>query len=98
LECDTQVEIDTYWNTLTEGERGRQCGWLKDNLCGKLYPTILGKLMSDPSKSGQGNASIYGNEKKFDIAVLEIKHKFDIYEKKTTHTFIDIYRTFISSG
>src|SRR6478735_11348083 len=30
VNCDTQDEIDYYWNTLTKGGEESMCGWLKD--------------------------------------------------------------------
>jgi len=30
VECDTQDEIDYYWNKLTEGGNESMCGWLRD--------------------------------------------------------------------
>ena len=30
VHCETQQEIDYYWDRLTTGGRPSQCGWLKD--------------------------------------------------------------------
>ena len=30
VNCDTQEEIDMYWEKLSEGDEKQQCGWLKD--------------------------------------------------------------------
>ncbi len=51
--CDTQKEIDHYWEKLTEGGEEVQCGWLKDRygVSWQIVPSVLGKLMSDPAKS-----------------------------------------------
>jgi predicted 3-demethylubiquinone-9 3-methyltransferase (glyoxalase superfamily)/uncharacterized protein YndB with AHSA1/START domain len=51
--CDTQEEIDYYWTRLTEGGEESQCGWLKDKfgLSWQIVPSILPKLISDPSRS-----------------------------------------------
>ena len=72
VECDTQVEIDTYWNTLTEGGEESQCGWLKDKfgVSWQIVLTILGKLMSDPQRAGRVMQA-FMKMKKFDIAALE---------------------------
>lgn len=55
INCETQKEIDYYWETLSEGgdPKSQQCGWLKDKygLSWQVVPTELGKLMSDPSRS-----------------------------------------------
>jgi predicted 3-demethylubiquinone-9 3-methyltransferase (glyoxalase superfamily) len=53
--CETQEEIDYYWEKLTERGEESMCGWLKDRfgVSWQIIPTILGKLMSDPSKAGK---------------------------------------------
>ncbi|MCJ7466891.1 MAG: VOC family protein [Maribacter sp.] len=51
--CDTQEEIDYYWNLLTEGGSESRCGWLKDKFgfSWQIVPTILGTLMNDTKKA-----------------------------------------------
>jgi predicted 3-demethylubiquinone-9 3-methyltransferase (glyoxalase superfamily) len=53
VDCETQEEIDYYWNKLTKGGTEGQCGWLKDRfgVSWQIVPTVLGKLMSNPEKS-----------------------------------------------
>jgi predicted 3-demethylubiquinone-9 3-methyltransferase (glyoxalase superfamily) len=53
VKCETQEEIDKFWETLSEGGQKSQCGWLKDRygLSWQVVPTILDKLMKDPEKS-----------------------------------------------
>ncbi|WP_442592184.1 VOC family protein [Pedobacter sp. AW31-3R] len=54
VECDTQAEIDAYWDELsTAGGREIACGWLQDKygLSWQIVPRILGKLMSDPERA-----------------------------------------------
>jgi predicted 3-demethylubiquinone-9 3-methyltransferase (glyoxalase superfamily) len=53
VECDTQEEIDYYWDRLTEGGEEVQCGWLKDKfgVSWQVVPAVLGQLMSDPSRA-----------------------------------------------
>ena len=54
IPCDTQEEIDYYWEKLTRdgGEEG-QCGWLKDKfgVAWQIAPSILPKLLSDREKA-----------------------------------------------
>jgi predicted 3-demethylubiquinone-9 3-methyltransferase (glyoxalase superfamily) len=71
VDCDTQEEIDYYWNKLTEGGEESQCGWLKDKfgVSWQIVPAILGKLMTDPEKSGRVMQA-FMKMKKFDIAKL----------------------------
>lgn len=73
VNCDTQDEIDYYWDTLTaNGGVESQCGWLKDKfgLSWQIVPTILPKLMSDPARS-QNVIQAFMKMKKFDIKTLE---------------------------
>ncbi len=55
IHCDTQEEVDHYWNKLSEGgdENAQACGWLKDKygLSWQVVPSILAKLMTDPDHS-----------------------------------------------
>lgn len=53
VNCDTQAEIDHYWNALLEGGHAEQCGWLKDRygLCWQIVPTVLGEWMTDPDSA-----------------------------------------------
>ncbi len=50
--CETQEEIDYYWNKLSEGgdEKAQQCGWLKDKfgVSWQIVPTILVEMLNDP--------------------------------------------------
>lgn len=69
--CETQAEIDDYWNKLTQGGQEVQCGWLKDKfgLSWQIIPAILPKLLSDPSRAGRVMKA-YLKMKKFDIEKL----------------------------
>jgi predicted 3-demethylubiquinone-9 3-methyltransferase (glyoxalase superfamily) len=48
--CETQEEVDWYWNQLCAGGEESQCGWLKDKfgLSWQIVPTALGELLADP--------------------------------------------------
>ena len=69
--CDTQEEIDHYWDRLTEGGEESQCGWLKDKygVSWQIVPSILPSLMTNPTKAGKVTAA-FMKMKKFDIAKL----------------------------
>jgi len=73
VECETQEEIDYYWEKLTaNGGNEGQCGWLKDQfgVSWQIVPTILPQLLSDPSKA-QKVIQVYMQMKKFDIEKLK---------------------------
>jgi predicted 3-demethylubiquinone-9 3-methyltransferase (glyoxalase superfamily) len=74
--CDTQEEVDYYWERLTRGgdPNAQQCGWLKDKygLSWQVVPKVLSELVggSDPEKAGRAmNAML--QMKKFDIEKLQ---------------------------
>jgi predicted 3-demethylubiquinone-9 3-methyltransferase (glyoxalase superfamily) len=74
INCETQEELDRYWDALVEGGQPEQCGWLRDKygLCWQIVPTRLGELMADPDKDKArrvGDAMM--SMVKFDIAGLE---------------------------
>ncbi len=72
VECDTQDEIDHYWNAFTKEGKESNCGWCQDQfgVWWQVIPSILKKLMGDPAKAGKV-AEAYMQMKKFDIAALE---------------------------
>lgn len=69
--CDTQDEIDYYWDKLTEGGEEIQCGWLKDKygVSWQIVPGILASLMSNPEKAGKVT-NAFMQMKKFEIEKL----------------------------
>jgi predicted 3-demethylubiquinone-9 3-methyltransferase (glyoxalase superfamily) len=72
VNCDTQEEIDYYWETLSKDGQEVECGWLKDKygLCWQIVPSILQDLITNPSTSGKVMAALM-TMKKLDIARLK---------------------------
>ena len=74
VNCDTQEEIDHFWEKLSEGGQQIQCGWLKDKygLAWQIVPTKLGELMQgDDAARSQRVVQAMMQMKKLDIAALE---------------------------
>lgn len=74
--CDTQEEIDGYWNRLSAGgdPNAQQCGWLKDRfgVSWQIVPAKLADMVRDPeSPNSQRAFKAMMNMKKLDIAELE---------------------------
>ena len=69
--CETQDEIDYYWDKLTEGGEESQCGWLKEKfgLSWQVIPAILPQLLADPARAGRV-MNAFMPMKKFDIETL----------------------------
>ncbi|MDZ4817689.1 MAG: VOC family protein [Planctomycetota bacterium] len=74
VHCETQQEIDHYWERLTaDGGQPVQCGWLKDKygLSWQIVPANIGELMTgSPEKSGRVMAAMM-QMIKLDIATLQ---------------------------
>lgn len=71
ISCETQEEIDYYWDKLGEGGSYNQCGWLDDKygVSWQVVPKILGKLMANSEKRERVTAA-FMQMKKFDIEKL----------------------------
>ena len=56
VSCDTQSEVDYYWNALCDGGEPGRCGWLKDRfgVSWQIIPTLLGELMGDADQEKAG--------------------------------------------
>jgi predicted 3-demethylubiquinone-9 3-methyltransferase (glyoxalase superfamily) len=52
VDCQTQDEVDAYWNALGDGGEEGPCGWLKDRygLSWQIVPARLSELLSDPDR------------------------------------------------
>jgi predicted 3-demethylubiquinone-9 3-methyltransferase (glyoxalase superfamily) len=72
VDCETQQEIDTYWDKLVEGGQPSRCGWLTDRfgLSWQIVPAILAKLMQDPVRAPKAMAAFMGMIK-LDLAAIE---------------------------
>jgi predicted 3-demethylubiquinone-9 3-methyltransferase (glyoxalase superfamily) len=74
VNCDTQQELDGYWDKLAAGGAVQQCGWLKDRygLSWQIVPTILATELrrADPQKLNRV-MKVVMESVKFDIAQLK---------------------------
>jgi predicted 3-demethylubiquinone-9 3-methyltransferase (glyoxalase superfamily) len=50
INCETQQEVDEFWEKLSAGGEKSQCGWIKDKfgISWQVVPSILMKLLNDP--------------------------------------------------
>ena len=76
VNCETQAEIDYYWEKLAEGgdKNAQQCGWLKDKfgLSWQVVPTMLADMMSNADKEKSDRVmKVMLQMRKLDIAALQ---------------------------
>jgi predicted 3-demethylubiquinone-9 3-methyltransferase (glyoxalase superfamily) len=74
VHCDTQEEIDHYWNRLSAGgdPKAQVCGWLKDpfGLSWQVVPSQLEQFLSDPAGAQRVMKALM-QMKKLDLAALQ---------------------------
>jgi predicted 3-demethylubiquinone-9 3-methyltransferase (glyoxalase superfamily) len=72
--CDTQDDIDRFWQRLSQGGKKVECGWLKDRygLSWQIVPTVLASMMVDTDVRRRDRVmQAMLQMKKLDIAGLE---------------------------
>lgn len=80
VNCETQEEVDEFWEKLSEGGEKSQCGWLKDKfgLSWQVVPTVLNELMSDPDPERTGRVM----KAILQMGKIEIKKLQEAYASK----------------
>jgi len=82
VNCETQEEVDKFWDKLSEGGEEEQCGWLKDRygVSWQIVPTVLGEMLQDkdPEKAKRVMEAML-QMRKIDIGALK-----RAYEGQTT--------------
>jgi predicted 3-demethylubiquinone-9 3-methyltransferase (glyoxalase superfamily) len=71
--CETQDEIDYFWERLPADANAGQCGWLKDKfgLSWQITPTIMNEMLADTDKDRTARVTqAFLKMKKFDIEAL----------------------------
>ncbi len=74
VDCNSQQEVDYFWQKLSEGGEEGPCGWLKDRfgLSWQIVPSALTKLLSDPDPEKAGRVmQAMLKMSKIDVAALE---------------------------
>ncbi|MEA2395128.1 MAG: hypothetical protein QOJ82_3019 [Solirubrobacteraceae bacterium] len=73
ITCETQDDLDHYWDRLSEGGKEGPCGWLKDRygLSWQVVPTGMEELFADPDpqRAKRAMEAMLGMSK-LDIAAL----------------------------
>ena len=76
--CETQEEVDYYWEKLSADPKAEQCGWLKDQygLSWQIVPIILDEMLKDKdAKKVARVTEAFLRMKKFDIEGLKKAYK-----------------------
>ncbi|HEX2897356.1 MAG TPA: VOC family protein [candidate division Zixibacteria bacterium] len=74
VNCETQKEIDRYWQKLSEGGQPNQCGWLTDKfgLSWQIVPSALGKMFTGKNpKKGERVMAELMKMTKIDLKILK---------------------------
>jgi len=58
VKCQTQAEVDHYWDRLCAGGKPNQCGWLTDRygLSWQIVPTVLGEVLGQKDRQKAAHA------------------------------------------
>ena len=78
VSCDSQEEVDQFWNALSEGGEEGPCGWLKDRfgVSWQVVPRQLGEMLGDPDRERAGRA-MEAMLKMSKIDVAELRRAFE---------------------
>lgn len=74
VHCNTQKEIDYYWEKLSAYPEAEQCGWLKDKygLSWQIVPNIMDEMLKDSDENKIAHVTeAFLQMKKLDIAKLK---------------------------
>jgi predicted 3-demethylubiquinone-9 3-methyltransferase (glyoxalase superfamily) len=74
VNCQTQAEVDEFWQKLAAGGEEVECGWLTDKygLSWQIVPTVLVDMLNDPDPvKSQRVLKAMMQMKKIDIATLK---------------------------
>lgn len=80
VDCESQAEVDHFWEKLSAGGSNMQCGWLVDKfgLSWQVVPTVLPKLLLDPDPEKSGRVM----EALMEMTKLDIQKLQDAYDGK----------------
>lgn len=83
VNCESQEEIDQYWNQLSAVPEAEQCGWLKDEfgVSWQIVPTAMNEMMSKGTPEQINRLTqAFMPMKKFDIAKLKAAYEGNLIE------------------
>jgi predicted 3-demethylubiquinone-9 3-methyltransferase (glyoxalase superfamily) len=80
VSCETQEEIDYFWNKLSTGGETQKCGWLKDKfgVSWQIVPPILGDMLNDDDEEKSQRVM----EAMLKMTKLDIKKLKEAYQQQ----------------
>ena len=74
IDCESQAEVDYYWDKLSEGGAYQQCGWLKDRfgLSWQVIPKALGRFLMDEDRE-KANRVMQAMLKMNNLSIAELE-------------------------
>ena len=80
VDCETQAEVDEYWEKLSAGGSEDRCGWLQDKfgVSWQIVPRILPELLSDKDAAKSGRVM----RAMLQMGKIDIQALKDAYEGK----------------
>lgn len=79
VHCETQDEVDYYWDKLVAGGKPNQCAWLDDKfgISWQIVPKQLMQLLNDPDpvKAGRVMQAMFKMSK---IVIADLQHAYDV--------------------
>jgi predicted 3-demethylubiquinone-9 3-methyltransferase (glyoxalase superfamily) len=80
VNCETQEEVDKFWEKLSDSGEEGPCGWLKDRygLSWQVNPTVVGEMLSDPDPAKAQRVM----EAMLQMKKIDIRRLRQAYEKQ----------------
>jgi len=78
VNCESQDEVDEFWEKLSEGGQEVQCGWLKDKygLAWQIVPTAFLQMIQDTDQERKDRVmKAMMQMKKLDLTALEAAYQ-----------------------
>ena len=79
VHCETQEEVDYYWNKLLEGGKPSQCGWLEDKfgVSWQIIPDALLKMLGDKENPAKSQRAMQAMLQMTKIDIAGLKRAYD---------------------
>ncbi|HTZ77881.1 MAG TPA: VOC family protein [Stellaceae bacterium] len=78
VNCETQAEVDAYWEKLGAGGKPIQCGWIEDRygLCWQIVPRQLLEMLQDSDRA-RANRTMQAMLEMVKLDLVELRRAYD---------------------